>query len=260
MAMARVKNDLSEGSSSGWEKFCEMQARTAALDFAEAFRRFVTDHAAGGHSCAPFSHKDFLKRFVDNFQETFEHEIRKCNHLNGYAAAAAAAAAAASGCSGGSEPLCESPPEAGDAAPAPAAVTAKSTGRSLLQRLGSFKNTLRRGRGVFLKQRSDEVELSPSRARPHDDRLRGRLSKILVEIKYQGAVNYLTGDNLEAWSRCRLALVRTAAGHLLEFFTPPKVRAGRGLGTGKRVWKVNERWACTRGQAGLKIRGPDLQL
>ena len=216
MAMARVKNDLSEGGSSSWEKFCDTQARTAALDFAEAFRRFVTDHASTGQNCAPLSHKDFLKRFVDNFQETFEHEIRKCNHLNGYAAAAANNCSSGGGGSPSQEPVCEST----DSEPAS---TGKPAGRSLLQRLGSFKNTLRKGRSVFLKQRSDEVELSPSRGRPHEDRLRGRLSKIVVEIKYQGTVNYLTGDNLEAWSRCRLALVRTAAGHLLEFFTPPKV-------------------------------------
>ncbi|XP_037068875.1 SH2B adapter protein 1-like [Pollicipes pollicipes] len=205
MAMARVKNDLSDGS--GWEKFCETQARSAALDFAEAFRRFVTDNSTG-QNCVPFSHKDFMKKFLESFQENFEREIRKCNHLNGYAA---------NNCSSSfsQEQLCDS--HEGEV------TAAKPPGRSLLQRLGSFKQlTLKKGRSVFHKQHSDEVELSPHRGRARSDKLRGKLSKIVVEIKYQGIVNFLTGDNLDVWSRCRLALVRTGAGYLLEFFTPPK--------------------------------------
>ncbi|XP_043234145.1 SH2B adapter protein 2-like [Amphibalanus amphitrite] len=198
MAMPRVKADLSEGTTSGWERLCETEARAAALRCAEAFRRSATDPAASG----PLSHTDFLHRFINSFQQTFEDQIRQYSHLNGYATSVVATAA-------GLEP----PRHAGPPA-----------GRTLRERLGSLKSTLRRGRAVLLRQRSDELDVSPSRRR------RGRLAKMVVEIKHEGTVNYLTGDNLEAWRRCRLALVRTGAGHLLEFFTPPKaVRPKSGV-------------------------------
>lgn len=101
----------------------------------------------------------------------------------------------------------------------------------------------RKAKGFFHKQHSDEVELSgssPSNAAStshhHNPQpggrsslfLRGgksRMSKLVVESLCEGIVNYLTSESLDGtpkWERCRLCLVKTVGGYMLEFFSPPK--------------------------------------
>ena len=98
----------------------------------------------------------------------------------------------------------------------------------------------RKGKGLFHKQHSDEVELSgspgatfPSHtnslSKPDQPSLffRGkiRMSKLVVESLFEGIVNYLTSESLDGtpkWERCRLCLVKTVGGYMLEFFSPPK--------------------------------------
>lgn len=99
----------------------------------------------------------------------------------------------------------------------------------------------RKAKGLFLKQNSDEVELSttcpPTSHYPtilsKNDRAnvltRGktRMSKLVVETLCEGTVNYLTSESLDGtpkWERCRLCLVKTVGGYMLEFFSPPKAR------------------------------------
>ncbi|GBM87307.1 hypothetical protein AVEN_234760-1, partial [Araneus ventricosus] len=66
----------------------------------------------------------------------------------------------------------------------------------------------------------------------HDRRARGdkhektKLAKIIVECIREGMVSYLTGDYLDGrqkWEKCRLVLVKTTGGYMLEFYSPPKV-------------------------------------
>jgi hypothetical protein len=95
----------------------------------------------------------------------------------------------------------------------------------------------RKGKGLFHKQHSDEVELSGSTVVRHSTSilksehsnllLRGkiRMSKLVVESLFEGTVNYLTSESLDGtpkWERCRLCLVKTVGGYMLEFFSPPK--------------------------------------
>lgn len=91
----------------------------------------------------------------------------------------------------------------------------------------------RKGKGLFHKQHSDEVELSGSHStsimKPEHSNLllRGkiRMSKLVVESLFEGTVNYLTSESLDGtpkWERCRLCLVKTVGGYMLEFFSPPK--------------------------------------
>lgn len=98
----------------------------------------------------------------------------------------------------------------------------------------------RKGKGLFHKQHSDEVELSGSAGatftshtnsltKPEQSNLffRGkiRMSKLVVESLFEGTVNYLTSESLDGtpkWERCRLCLVKTVGGYMLEFFSPPK--------------------------------------
>ena len=60
----------------------------------------------------------------------------------------------------------------------------------------------------------------------HDKHSKTKLSKILVECRKEGIVIYLMGENIDGtqkWEKCRLALVKTIGGYMLEFYTPPKV-------------------------------------
>lgn len=49
----------------------------------------------------------------------------------------------------------------------------------------------------------------------------------MVECRKEGQVSYLTPENLEhpngqKWEKCKLALVKTVGGYMLEFYSPPK--------------------------------------
>lgn len=214
--------------------FCEKHARQAAVDFAHTYRVYVNDHGTGGH--AP---SDFSKKFSELFLEIFETEVqnKNINLQNECCEQKVFNYAPSSNGSGGlrtkfpiegavrnnltlleddselSEPEVESSP--------------KSTHKPFFRRL-SLKG-LKRGKGFFHKQHSDEVELSQSN---HDRRSKGdkhektKIAKIVVECKKNGIVNYLTGEHMDGtqkWEKCRLSLVKTTGGYMLEFYSPPKV-------------------------------------
>jgi hypothetical protein len=99
----------------------------------------------------------------------------------------------------------------------------------------------RKAKGLFHKQHSDEVELSMgASAASHTNSFSSkndhsssfqhnakRTSKhsMVVESLCEGTVNYLTSESLDGtpkWERCRLCLVKTVGGYMLEFFSPPK--------------------------------------
>ena len=55
---------------------------------------------------------------------------------------------------------------------------------------------------------------------------KARTTKMVVECRHEGVVRHLvsTADGSpQNWEKCRLVLVRTAGGYLLEFYIPPKV-------------------------------------
>ncbi|GFY56678.1 SH2B adapter protein 2 [Trichonephila inaurata madagascariensis] len=228
-----------------WPEFCEKNARVAAVDFAQSYRLFINDHPNLGKIV---SNQEISKKFIDFFLEYFELEVKKKVGENSVSSNGHSAQDIAS--SGGdvnrtrpknqetsqenirnlatstnhedysdlSDPEGESP---------------KSHPRAFFRRL-SFKG-LKRGKGLFHKQHSDEVELSHY----HDRRARGdkhektKLTKIIVECIREGMVSYLTGDYLDGrqkWEKCRLVLVKTTGGYMLEFYSPPKsVKPRSGL-------------------------------
>lgn len=57
-----------------------------------------------------------------------------------------------------------------------------------------------------------------------------KLSNIVVECRKEGYVQYLTPESLDQpggphkWEKCRLALVKTVGGYMLEFYSPPKAQ------------------------------------
>lgn len=64
---------VSPDTAAGWVEFCERHARASASDFAKAFCTYVSLNLP---ECARanFSHRDFLRKFVESFCEHFESE------------------------------------------------------------------------------------------------------------------------------------------------------------------------------------------
>lgn len=53
-----------------------------------------------------------------------------------------------------------------------------------------------------------------------------RTTKMVVQCRHEGVVRHLVNavdSSPQNWVKCRLVLVRTAGGYLLEFYIPPKV-------------------------------------
>ncbi|XP_037292568.1 SH2B adapter protein 1 isoform X2 [Manduca sexta] len=191
----------SDGDPDGWVEFCERQAKNTAQDFAKACLQYIqTGNEASARP--PATHKELLKKFVDCFTEQFEIEIGKLKALHKLP----------NGTHTGHD---ESDYSEDTDSP-------KTQHKPFFRRL-SFKG-LRRGKGLFHKQNSDEVELNKHKT---------KLAKIVVECRKEGLVNYLTPESLEQpsgpqkWEKCRLALVKTVGGYMLEFYSPPKSQKPR---------------------------------
>ncbi|XP_045454241.1 SH2B adapter protein 1 [Melitaea cinxia] len=195
----------SDGDPDGWVEFCERQAKTAAQDFAKACLQYIQT-SAGEVAARPISQKEFLKKFIECFSEQFDFEFGKLKALHKLP----------NGTHTGHD---ESDYSEDTDSP-------KTQHKPFFRRL-SFKG-LRRGKGLFHKQHSDEVELS-SNLNKH----KTKLAKIVVECRKEGLVNYLTPESLEQpggpqkWEKCRLALVKTVGGYMLEFYSPPKAQKPR---------------------------------
>ncbi|GIX98728.1 hypothetical protein CEXT_24311 [Caerostris extrusa] len=228
-----------------WPEFCEKNARVAAVDFAQSYRLFINDHPNLGKIV---SNQEISKKFIDFFLEYFELEVKKKVGENSVSSNGHSAQDLASGTGdvNRTRPKSQESPQENTrnlAATAtnhedysdlsdPEGESPKSHPRAFFRRL-SFKG-LKRGKGLFHKQHSDEVELSY-----HDRRARGdkhektKLTKIIVECIREGMVSYLTGDYLDGrqkWEKCRLVLVKTTGGYMLEFYSPPKsVKPRSGL-------------------------------
>lgn len=197
----------SDGDADGWVEFCERQAKTAAQDFAKACLQCLQPGPNDPPNRSQTNHKDLLKKFVDCFSEHFELEIGKLKTLHKLP----------NGTHTGHD---ESDYSEENDSP-------KTQHKPFFRRL-SFKG-LRKGKGLFHKQHSDEVELSSS-LNKHN---KTKLAKIVVECRKEGLVNYLTPESLEQpggpqkWEKCRLALVKTVGGYMLEFYSPPKAQKPR---------------------------------
>ncbi|XP_077533900.1 SH2B adapter-like protein Lnk isoform X2 [Haemaphysalis longicornis] len=234
-----------------WSDFCEKHARVAAAEFAHNYQLFVADHRDLARTV---DFAEFGRRFADVFQEHFGSEVRRRIDEVG-----ARPLSTASNGGGSQEPLGAAAPRSMAKTPSSATssqdnlrslsvnhedysdlsegeASPKAHHRLFFRRL-SFKG-LKRGKGLFHKQHSDELELS-SHAPPHhhhhgERRSKGdkhhhhdkaKLTKVTAEHVKEGLVNYVSGENIDGrqkWEKCRLVLVKTIAGYLLEFYAPPK--------------------------------------
>lgn len=192
---------------SNWVEFCDKHAKSAAADFVNAFTLYTSSHMSDSlrHHV---SHKEFLRKFVDCFQEHFEAEFGSQN--------ASSEKSLANGATGHDD-LSDNCSEQDPDMPSP-----KAPQKSFFLRRLSMKG-FKKGKALFQKQNSDELDLSPSDKK--DKHSKTKLAKIVVECRKEGIVNYLSGENLDGtgkWDKCRLALVKTVSGYMLEFYSPPK--------------------------------------
>ncbi|XP_014480390.1 PREDICTED: SH2B adapter protein 1 isoform X2 [Dinoponera quadriceps] len=213
-------------SATGWIEFCERHARASASDFAKAFCAYVSLNLPES-ARTNLSHRDFLRKFVESFCEHFEseylrHSVRSPPSHDGKSAAANDVNPANQNASNtpvrasSHEEFSDYSEHEGEA------VSPKPVHKPFFRRL-SFKG-LKKGKGFFHKQQSDEVELSHSEHRK-DKHSKAKLSKIVVECRKEGIVNSLMGENIDGtqkWEKSRLALIKAIGGYMLEFYSPPK--------------------------------------
>uniref|UniRef100_A0A0A9ZB29 SH2B adapter protein 2 n=2 Tax=Lygus hesperus TaxID=30085 RepID=A0A0A9ZB29_LYGHE len=203
-----------------WVDFCEKHAKTAASNFAKSFVCYASSHTP---SSSTWEHKEFLSKFIDSFVEHFENELLT---LQDRASANGASAFESSEVNGFHPQNPSLPEESSDYFDqnAPETKSPKIFQRPFFRRL-SFK-ALKKGKGFFYRQVSDEAEnVGSGKNNKFDKSSKTRLAKIVVECRKEGIVNYLIGENpdgTQKWEKCRLALVKTVGGYMLEFYSPPK--------------------------------------
>lgn len=232
-----------------WPEFCDKHARITATEFAQNYHHFMADHRDAAKSV------DLLelgRRFAEVFLEQYEAEVKR----RGDEDPSPSRALGSTNGGGSQEPLggprtvVKTPSSATSSQDnlrsfatvnhedysdlSEGEVSPKAHHRPFFRRL-SFKG-LKRGKGLFHKQHSDELELShpPHHHHHHhcERRSKGdkhhektKFTKIIVENVKEGVVNYVSGENIDGrqkWEKCRLALVKTIGGYLLEFYSPPK--------------------------------------
>lgn len=215
-----------------WRKFCERHANLAAADFAREFRVFVTENPSYATAAA---RREFGDLFVESFLECF---MNGCENIGNNDGSSRRHDRPMSLHNGNGQQSHTIECQAQDSCSANSDIDNESPTKHhkpFFRRL-SFKGGLNRVRGIFHKQHSDEVELSSSSSSlPHyHDKHKAdkhkpsheKKTKIVVECKKEGVVNYLSGEDSRGkahWERCRLTLVKTAGGYMLEFYSPPKV-------------------------------------
>lgn len=205
--MAASGVNLESEEDAKWADFCDVQAKTVATDLANAFCKYSSSLA---NNLQTLSHKEFISKFMDFFIVHFESEIAKRNSLKDVKFL-----------NGSSKPSSHEDLndyfEQRNSTPSP-----KVHHKPFFRRL-SFKS-LKKGKGFFHKQHSDETELS-HQEKSREKSSKTKLAKIVVECRKEGIVNYLIGENNDGthkWEKCRLALVKTVGGYMLEFYSPPK--------------------------------------
>lgn len=197
-----------------WVDFCEKHAKNAASNFAKSFVCYASSHTP---SSSTWEHKEFLSKFIDSFVEHFENELLNLQDRAGLVNGA--------GAENGFHPPVAVQEESTDyfegQTPVPPEKSPKIF-RPFFRRL-SFK-ALKKGKGFFYRQVSDEADGHAAKNLKFD-KSKTRLAKIVVECRKEGIVNYLIGENpdgTQKWEKCRLALVKTVGGYMLEFYSPPK--------------------------------------
>ena len=255
-------NIASVSSTHSWTEFCEQHAAFAAEQFCKQYRAFIQEHPALNRPGAAndFANK-FVEFFKEHFevQTTLRHLT---GSTNSSAAPSPSCSPSKSVQKTRHRPQSvRGQARESDASFVGECATLPAQPLRFRQRSGSddkqdkhrrfFKRGLsfRRIRsGVrplryLFKQHSDEANLSAS-SNSHEKTSESerhtltfwknkhkhektKLTKMLVECIKEGLVNQLIDEDFHGrtkWEKCRLVLVKTTGGYMLEFYVPPKVR------------------------------------
>ncbi|VDM45060.1 unnamed protein product [Toxocara canis] len=225
-----------------WRQFCTQYAKSVAFKFAESWRQYVSTSERLGQTEVVTA--DVVEHFTNSLRDELLERLSASSGAislpsQSSQAAAVVAGQVATGAAGAA---------AGFPVPC-AAVNYRESGagwRSLNEcggRAGSSQETSNNWMAIT-RSRS---ELSSLATRPSSTAQASvstqsskRLSwfrlrfpaKTAVELIKEGNVRYMSGLELETkhWRKCRLCLVKTAGGYLLEFYSPPKSnRAKSGI-------------------------------
>ncbi|KAL7630759.1 UNVERIFIED_CONTAM: hypothetical protein RMT77_019030 [Armadillidium vulgare] len=215
MASARlVSNENDNETENDWVSFCKKQSQKMANDFATSWKQFLansTNNIEVDSSEIVAKVKDILPELLEEALKSSSPSAKSPNGIGNSVVP-----------NSGARPDENLEGTASD--DSPESPSLKSSHKPFFRRL-SFKG-LRKGKGLFLKQYSDEVELSPHHDRQaRRDRHKARMIKLSVECVREGCVQLLAGDTSEGhlnWLKCRMALLKLGAGYILEFYAPPK--------------------------------------
>lgn len=247
MSLINGEVNGSTSSSQNWTDFCEQHAAGAAESFATEFRQYIAEHPAYNR---PSTCQDFASKFCEYFLEHFE-ALTVLKHLTAEGGntphgsptkspkkrpptlglRSSTVELAEHGAVGGVDVVLHG----GEGAElSPTSPKHKSFFRRFSFR--GFKSTLTVNRPFkqLFKQLSDEIELSSPTYNdkknkftlPRSGEQKSKMTKMLVECKKEGIVQQLVGEDQNGqtkWEKCRLVLIKTTGGYMLEFYTPPKV-------------------------------------
>lgn len=209
-----ASRSLANGSDAApdWSEFCEEQAAALASEFYRNFRRHLR--------CNPVvDGPDAATRFIQRFLGCFQQDFYECIERG--------------------EPIrdvyrppppddhgdCEGGLRSDEAAATGRGSPHESKARSFLRKL-SFRRRKEKKDSVSVGSREEDGGGGGSSS---SSRAKAKPAKSVV--RKEGIVNRLVDDNYAGsaaaaggpkWEKCRLVLVKSSSGHLLEYYAPPK--------------------------------------
>uniref|UniRef100_F1L0Q9 SH2B adapter protein 2 n=2 Tax=Ascaris TaxID=6251 RepID=F1L0Q9_ASCSU len=227
-----------------WRQFCTQYAKSVAFKFAESWRQYTSnpEHLGHIHVLTVDVVEHFSKTLHDELLERLNassaaNSLQSSTHQQAVAqvgatlpvgAACAAVNYRESGVGWRSLNECGRAGSSQDTTN----WMAMTRSRSELSSLSRTSNTQLDSPTVQQHQPSSSLGISTSSSK-RLSWFRSRFpAKTAVELIKEGNVRYMSGLELETkhWRKCRLCLVKTAGGYLLEFYSPPKSnRAKSGI-------------------------------
>uniref|UniRef100_A0A0R3RXU3 SH2B adapter protein 2 n=1 Tax=Elaeophora elaphi TaxID=1147741 RepID=A0A0R3RXU3_9BILA len=214
--------------SDRWRQFCIQYAKSVAFKFAESWQQYST---SAGITQSTVSISDIIQQFTNTLSEELTERLATPNvilpvitflptNASSNRTTADNVSYRERSCDWRSLNEYERPASIAD-------ITWLSRSRSEMAS---------KGRSMLVDSTVQHQPASSNSTRPSIKRLSWFRShfqaKTTVELIREGNVKYMSGLELETkqWRKCRLCLVKTAGGYLLEFYSPPKnSRAKSGI-------------------------------
>jgi hypothetical protein len=212
----------SNDQSQVWTEFCDQYARRVAVEFAQNWHNYLTD--TNNYQDAIPTDVDASLRFNDTFATQFDVEMHRLyanlRLLRNHTPMTVSTMTAATNLTDDSD---------GEDAPPPSEPIMIVSTIDHHQRFGRRFPSLREIKHSLFSTRSCDTAVDSRRLRnKRTSWLKSKsfsTSKTVVQLIRDGVVNYVGGHELDGvrWEKCRMALVKTVGGFMLEFYCPPKV-------------------------------------